>query len=48
MKWRHTSRSANTTGKVLNSHENSDVNDDEHFTSSDEDASSDIDVVDCN
>lgn len=45
MKWRHSTRGTNISGKTTNSHENSDLNDDddEHFTSSDEDI--DIDVV---
>ncbi|XP_070493561.1 uncharacterized protein H2.0 isoform X2 [Chironomus tepperi] len=45
MKWRHSTRGTTINGKIVNSHENSDVNDDdEQFTSSDEE-DTEIDVV---
>ncbi|CAG9803956.1 unnamed protein product [Chironomus riparius] len=45
MKWRHSTRGTTISGKIVNSHENSDVNDDdEQFTSSDEE-DTEIDVV---
>lgn len=46
MKWRHSTRSATTVNGKTNSQENSDVNDDDQFSSSDDDdADIEIDVV---
>lgn len=46
MKWRHSTRGNTINGKAVNTHENSEINDDDdgRFTSSDEE-DTEIDVV---
>lgn len=46
MKWRHTTRGTAIPSKMINSSENADLNEEEHFTSSSsEGEDGDIDVV---